>query len=80
MRGFLKPQNATQIYLCHLTYIQSASSEMQVRMNHKLELRLPGKISITSDMQMIPLSWQKVKRIKEPLDEGEQESEKTGLK
>ena len=28
---------------------------------HKLESRLPGEISITSDMQMIPL-WQKVKR------------------
>ena len=24
-------------------------------MKHKLESRLPGKISITSDMQMIPL-------------------------
>ena len=29
---------------------------------HKLESRLPGKISITSDMQMIPPLWQKVKR------------------
>jgi len=46
---------------------------MQVWINHKLELRLPGEISITSDMQMIPLYWQKVKRIKEPLDEGEEE-------
>ena len=31
-------------------------------MKHKLESRLPGEISITSDMQMIPPSWQKVKR------------------
>ena len=30
-------------------------------MKHKLESRLLGEISITSDMQ-IPLSWQKVKR------------------
>ena len=29
---------------------------------HKLESRLPGEISITSDMQMIPSLWQKVKR------------------
>ena len=29
---------------------------------HKLESRLPGKISITSDMQMTPSLWQKVKR------------------
>ena len=29
---------------------------------HKLESRLPGEISITSDMQMTPSLWQKVKR------------------
>ena len=29
---------------------------------HKLESRLPEEISITSDMQMIPPLWQKVKR------------------
>ena len=29
---------------------------------HKLEPRLPGEISITSDMQMTPPLWQKVKR------------------
>ena len=28
---------------------------------HKLESRLQGKISITSDMQMTPALWQKVK-------------------
>ena len=31
-------------------------------MKHKLESRLPGEISITSDMQMTPLLWKKVKR------------------
>ena len=31
-------------------------------MKHKLELRLLGEISITSDMQMTPALWQKVKR------------------
>ena len=31
-------------------------------MTHKLESRLPGEISKTSDMQMIPPLWQKVKR------------------
>ena len=30
-------------------------------MQHKLESRLPGEISITSDMQMTPPLWQKVK-------------------
>ena len=29
---------------------------------HKLESRLPGEVSITSDMQMTPPLWQKVKR------------------
>ena len=32
------------------------------RKKHKLESRLPGEISITSDMQMRPPLWQKVKR------------------
>ena len=42
---------------CHpsyLTYMQSTSCEMLGWMNHKLESRLLGEISITSDMQMIP--------------------------
>ena len=29
---------------------------------HKLESRLPGEISITSDMQMTPPLWQEVKK------------------
>ena len=29
---------------------------------HKLESRLPGELSITSDMQMTPPLWQRVKR------------------
>ena len=29
---------------------------------HKLESSLPGEISITSDMQMTPPLWQKVKK------------------
>ena len=34
-------------------------------------IRIPGEISITSDMQMTPPLWQKVKQSKEPLDESE---------
>ena len=40
---------------CHssyLSYMQSTSCEMPGWMNHKLESRLPGEISITSDMQI----------------------------
>ena len=50
---------------CHpayLTYMQSISCEMLGWIKHKLESRLPGQISITSDMQMIPPLWQKVKK------------------
>ena len=41
------------------------------KMKHKLESRLPGEISITSDMQMTPPLWQKAKKTKESLDESE---------
>ena len=44
-----------------LTYMQSTSWEMPAGMKHKLESRLPGEISITSDMQMTPHLWQKEK-------------------
>ena len=45
----------------YLTHMQSTSREMPGWMNHKLESRLPGEISITSDMQMTPPLWQKAK-------------------
>ena len=41
--------------------VESTSFEMPGWMKHKLESRLPGELSITSDMQMTPPSWQKVK-------------------
>ena len=50
---------------CHpayLTNMQSTSLEMLEWMKHKLELRLPGETSITSDMQKTPPLWQKVKK------------------
>ena len=50
---------------CHpdyLTYMQSTSCEMSDWMKCKLESRLQGEISITSDMQMILPLWQKAKR------------------
>ena len=43
---------------CHpaySTYMQSTSCEMPGWVKHKLESRLPGEISITSDTQMTPL-------------------------
>ena len=50
---------------CHpayLTYMQSTSCEMPEWMKYKLESKLPEEISITSDMQMTPPFWQKVKK------------------
>ena len=49
---------------CHstdLTYIQSTSWETLGWRKHKLGSKLLGEIPVTSDMQMIPLLWQKVK-------------------
>ena len=43
---------------CHpayLTDMQSTSCEMPGWIKHKLESKFPGKISTTSDIQMIPL-------------------------
>ena len=49
---------------CHpayLAYMLSTSREMPGWMNHELESRFLGEISITSDTQMTPHLWQKVK-------------------
>ena len=45
----------------YLTYMQSTSYEIPGWMKHKLESRLPGEISVTSDTQMTLTFWQKVK-------------------
>ena len=47
---------------CLLNHMQSTSCKMPSWMKHKLESRFPGEISITSDMQMTPHLWQKVKK------------------
>ena len=47
---------------CLFNYMQSTSWEMLGWKKHKLESRLPGEISRTSDMRMTPPLWQKVKR------------------
>ena len=52
---------------CHpayLTYMQSTSCEMPGWMKHKLESRLLGEISITSDMKMTPPLWQSEEELK----------------
>ena len=46
---------AVYYHSAHLTSMQSISCKMPGWMNDKLESRLLGEISTTSDMQMIPL-------------------------
>ena len=46
---------AVYCYPTYLTSMQSTSCEMLGWMTHKLESRLLGEISTTSDMQMMPL-------------------------
>ena len=68
---------------CHpayLTYMQSTSCETLGWMNHKLESRLPGEISITSDMQMITTLMAESEELKSLLMKVKEESEKVGLK
>ena len=64
----------------YLTYMQSTSCEMLGRKKHKLESRLLGEISITSDIQMTSLLGQKWRGIEEHLDESERGGWKNWLK
>ena len=63
--GFKLGKEYVKAVYCHpayLTCMQSTSCEMPDWMKHKLESRLSGEISVTSDMQMIPPLWQKAKK------------------
>ena len=76
--GFILGKEYIKAVYCHsafLTSMQSTSCEMPGWMKHNLELRLLGEMSITSDMQITPLLWQKQRGTKEPFDK----SEKAGL-
>ena len=46
---------AAYCHLVYLTYMQSTSCELPGWMNDKLESRLLGEISTTSDIQMVSL-------------------------
>ena len=70
---------AVHCHPAYLTYMQTTSWEMLGWMKHRLESRLQGEISITSDIQMTPPLWQKG-WTKEPLDESEREEWKSWLK
>ena len=63
--GFKLGKEYIKVVFCHpayLTSMQSTSWETLNGMKQNLESRLPGEISITSDMQITPSLWQKVKK------------------
>ena len=60
----------------YLIYMQSTPCEMPGWMKHKLESKLLGEISITSDMQMIPPYGRRRRGTKK----SKEESEKADLK
>ena len=71
---------AVYCHLAYLTYMQSTLCKMPGWMKHKLESRLLGEMSITSDMQMTPPLMAEHKEELKSLLKAKEESEKVGLK
>ena len=71
---------AVYCYPAYLTYMQSTSWKMLDLMNQKLESRLPGEISITSDMKNTTLMAESEEELNNFLMKVKEESEKVGLK
>ena len=78
---------AVDCHPAYLTFMQSTLSEMPDWMKYKLESRLPGEISTTSEMQMTPphgRKWRGTKELDEELksflDESERGEWKSWLK
>ena len=77
-KGYIK---AVYCHPAYLTYMQNTSCKISGWMKHKLESRLPGEISITSNTQVTPSLWQKAKEeLRNLLMKVKEESEKVGLK
>ena len=78
-RDYIK---AVYCHPAYLSYMRSISCEMPGWMKHKLESRLPGEISITSDMRMIPPLYkaESQEELKSLLMKVKEESETVGLK
>ena len=81
--GSKKEKEYVKAIYCHpayLTYMQSTSWETLGWRKHKLESRLPGEISITSDMWWHHPYGRKGRGTKEPIDESEIGEWKSWLK
>ena len=84
LTGFKLGKEYVKVAYCHLAYLtfmQSTSCKMPDWMKHKLEPRLHGEISITSDMHTTPPVWAETeKELKSLLLKVKEKSEKAGLK
>ena len=74
--------DAAYCHPAYLAYMQCTSCKMLDWMKHKLESRLLGEISITSDMQMIPVTLmaESKEELKSLLMKVKEDNEKAGLK
>ena len=70
---------AVYCHSAYLTFMQSTLCEMPGWMKHKLESRLPGEMSITSDTQITPLMAESEEELKSLLMRVKEQSEKVGL-
>ena len=80
--GYKLGKESVKAVYCHpayLTYMQSTSWEIPGWMKLKLESRLPGKISMTPDMQMTLMTKSK-EELKSFLMKMKEKNEKVGLK
>ena len=71
---------AVYCYPAYLTYMQRTLCEMPDWMKHKLESRLPGEISITSNSRWHHTYGTKRRGTEEPLDESARREWKSSLK
>ena len=75
-----KYNKAVYCHSAYLTSMQNASCEMLGWMKHKLQSRLPGEISITTDTQMVPSLLKKVvEELNSLLMKVKEDSERAGL-
>ena len=75
-KGYVK---AVYCHPAYLTYIQSTSCEMLGWMKHRLESRLPGEISVTSDIaDNTNLMAESKEELKSLLMKVKEETEKVG--
>ena len=76
----MSPGSLLIVNPAYLTYMHSTSCEMLGWMKHKVESRLQGEISITSNMQMTPPLTESREELKSLSMKVKEENEKEGLK